>query len=77
MCIEDQNKMMLKAMFEINHSQDFVSNDDPKIKSSRNEELILSVEEHRRENGLTPDSIILDQIVNKTKPFTRTIFCIV
>lgn len=72
--INELNEMIINSMFGINKSRDFESNhQNQEIHFKINEELVSRIKEHRQLFGSTSDEIIKNQVIHKTRMFTKTI----
>lgn len=72
MSIDEQNELIIKSRF--GGSDIRVYNYDNNLPPRLNLELVESVKDHRRINGLTSKISILRNYI-KTKKFVRTTFC--
>lgn len=72
--IDELNALIINSMFGIQKDKLFESSPcNQEIHFRVNDELVSRIKEHRQFFGTTSDETIKNQVLNKTKSFTKTI----
>ena len=69
--IEEQNQMIIRSRFPLERP---LVKSENSIRSAVNEELVISVKQHRLMNGMCSKIQLLRSFI-RTRPYIRTTFC--